>query len=274
MKVIGIVGEYNPFHFGHAYHIEESRKAAGEDSAVVCVMSGDFVQRGESALYSKFARAEAACRSGADLVLELPLPWSLSSAEGFARGALGILGNLGIVDTLSFGSECGSADALSRTAELLLKPETDERIRRELKENEGISFAAARQHALAHFDGDLALLLESPNNILGVEYIKAIYEQSLDITPVTVMRLGAGHDAHGDALPRSASEIRRRIKAKNDADGDIPAAALEVYERERRLGEVPYLPMRLRSQRSHGSGCCRRRRLRCCPTAARGFQTV
>ena len=239
MKVIGIVGEYNPFHFGHAYHIEESRKAAGEDSAVVCVMSGDFVQRGEAALYSKFARAEAACRSGADLVLELPLPWSLSSAEGFARGALGILGNLGIVDTLSFGSECGSADALSRTAELLLKPETDERIRRELKENEGISFAAARQRALAHFDGDLALLLESPNNILGVEYIKAIYEQSLDITPVTVMRLGAGHDAHGDALPRSASEIRRRIKAKNDADGDIPAAALEVYERERRLGRGP-----------------------------------
>ena len=120
MKVIGIVGEYNPFHFGHAYHIEESRKAAGEDRADGFVMFGDFVQRGEAALYSKFARAEAACRSGADLVLELPLPWSLSSAEGFARGALGILGNLGIVDTLSFGSECGSADALSRTAELLL----------------------------------------------------------------------------------------------------------------------------------------------------------
>ena len=104
MNVIGIVCEYNPFHSGHLYMINESRRRLGEDSVTVCVMSGDFVQRGEAALYSKFARAEAACRCGADLVLELPLPWSVSSAEGFAEGAVSVLAAAGCTH-LSFGSE-------------------------------------------------------------------------------------------------------------------------------------------------------------------------
>lgn len=95
MAIIGIIAEYNPFHTGHEYHIARSRELLGADSTVICVMSGDFVQRGEAALYSKFARAEAACRCGADLVIELPLPWALSSAEGFARGAVGLLGGVG-----------------------------------------------------------------------------------------------------------------------------------------------------------------------------------
>ena len=106
-NVIGIVAEYNPFHNGHARLIEQTRAQLGAVCPVVCVMSGDFVQRGSPAVYSKFARAEAAVRCGADLVLELPLPWSLSSAEGFARGAVGLLGSLGVVTHLSFGSECG-----------------------------------------------------------------------------------------------------------------------------------------------------------------------
>ena len=106
-NVIGIVAEYNPFHNGHARLIEQTRARLGADCPVVCVMSGDFVQRGSPAVYAKFARAEAAARCGADLVLELPLPWALSSAEGFARGAVGLLGSLGVVTHLSFGSECG-----------------------------------------------------------------------------------------------------------------------------------------------------------------------
>ena len=111
MNVIGIVGEYNPFHFGHEYHIKMSRERLGEDSAVICAMSGDYVQRGEAAMYSKFARAEAACRGGVDLVLELPLPWVLSSAEGFARGAVALLSAAGATH-LSFGSEAGETGPL------------------------------------------------------------------------------------------------------------------------------------------------------------------
>ena len=118
-NVIGIVAEYNPFHNGHARLIEQTRAQLGTVCPVVCVMSGDFVQRGSPAVYSKFARAEAAVRCGADLVLELPLPWSLSSAEGFARGAVGLLGSLGVVTHLSFGSECGELDPLQRVAEAL-----------------------------------------------------------------------------------------------------------------------------------------------------------
>ena len=119
MNIIGIVCEYNPFHKGHAWQIQAGRAALGEDSAVVCVMSGDYVQPGEAAVFSKFARAEAACRCGADLVFELPLPWALSSAEGFARGAVAILAATGVVDTLSFGSECGDVAALDSLAQCL-----------------------------------------------------------------------------------------------------------------------------------------------------------
>ena len=110
MAVIGIVCEYNPFHRGHQLHMEKARAALGEESAVVCVMSGDFVQRGEAAVYAKSARAEAACRCGADLVFELPLPWCVSSAERFAMGAVGLLDSLGIVTHLSFGSESGDLE--------------------------------------------------------------------------------------------------------------------------------------------------------------------
>ena len=107
MRVAGVVAEFNPFHNGHKLLIDRAREALGPDSAVVCAMSGDFVQRGEAAVWSKFARAEAAARCGADLVLELPLPWALASAEGFARGGVGLLASLGIVDCLCFGSERG-----------------------------------------------------------------------------------------------------------------------------------------------------------------------
>ena len=122
MAVIGIVCEYNPFHRGHELHIQKSRAALGEESAVLCVQSGDFVQRGEAAVYDKFARAEASCRCGADLVVELPLPWCLSSAEGFARGAVSLLGALGATH-LSFGSETGELEALRALAGTLREPD-------------------------------------------------------------------------------------------------------------------------------------------------------
>lgn len=240
MRVVGIVTEFNPFHNGHALLLERAREAMGEDTAVVCCMSGDFVQRGEAAVWSKFARAEAAARCGADLVFELPLPWALSSAEGFARGGVGLLAALGVVDCLCFGSECGETEPLERAAEALLSPALAAELRRELES--GIPFAAARQRALAAVtDEETARLVETPNNILAVEYIRAIYELSLDLGFMTVRREGAEHDGQGEGSIRSASELRSRIAAGKSCSGFMPDAALAVFEREAERGRGPVL---------------------------------
>ena len=233
MKILGIVAEYNPFHNGHLLHIEESRKAVSYDTAVVCVMSGDFMQRGEAAVFSKYARAEAAVRCGADLILELPLPWSLASAEGFARGSVGLLGALNCVNYLSFGSECGDLGILNSLATALEDPVLDLDIREELKN--GISYAAARQAALAKSIGSLADHLATPNNILAVEYLKAIYDQRLRIEPVTIKRVGAGHDEEGG----SASDIRGMLSQDKPIKKFVPKAAAEVFKRETEQGRGP-----------------------------------
>lgn len=247
MSVIGIVGEYNPFHYGHKHHIVETKKLLGEDCPVVCAMSGDFIQRGEAAVYSKFARAEAAVRSGVDLVLELPPAWALSSAEGFARGAVGILGSIGVVTHLSFGSECGEIEPLETLAEVLIDPLIGADIRRELEAQEGIPFAAARQRAVAKRVGELSSQLETPNNILAVEYIKAIYEQGLSMKPVTIQRFGSGHDGISEGGHKSAAEIRRTLAAGADIAASVPESAYEVYRREDKLGRGPVLMANLES---------------------------
>lgn len=240
MSVIGIVAEYNPFHFGHRHHISEAKRQLGEDAPVVCVMSGDFVQRGEAAVYSKFARAEAAAMCGADLVLELPLPWTLSSAEGFARGAVGLLGATGVVTHLSFGSECGEIEVLQTLAETLIDPLIGRDIRAELQKDEGISFALARSRAVASRLGEMAQQLEMPNNILAVEYIKAIYEQGLNIKPMTERRFGSGHDEFSDGTRfKSAAELRSLISRGQDISALIPEEACAVYKREEKLGRGP-----------------------------------
>ena len=241
MSVIGVVAEYNPFHFGHEHHLTQTVRQLGTDCPVVCVMSGDFIQRGQVAVYSKFARAEAAIGCGVDLVLELPLPWTLSSAEGFARGAVGLLGATGVVTHLSFGSECGETEPLERLAELLLDPLFINDIKAELNNDEGISFAAARQRAAAKRVGELSCQLEAPNNILAVEYIKQLYDQNLHIKPITVQRFGSGHDQTSESGPRSASEIRRAIASGDDITGSVPVGAFAVYQRENKLGRGPVL---------------------------------
>ena len=247
MSVIGIVGEYNPFHYGHKHHIAETKRLLGEDCPVVCAMSGDFIQRGEAAVYSKFARAEAAVRSGVDLVLELPPAWALSSAEGFARGAVGLLGSIGVVTHLSFGSECGEVEPLETLAEILLGPLIGADIRRELEAQEGIPFAAARQRAVAKRAGELSGQLETPNNILAVEYIKAVYEQGLSIKPVTVQRFGSGHDKMSESGHKSAAEIRRALANGADISASVPGSAYEIYRREDKLGRGPVLMENLES---------------------------
>lgn len=240
MRAVGIVTEFNPFHNGHALLIERAREAMGGDAAVVCCMSGDFVQRGEAAVWSKFARAEAAARCGADLVFELPLPWALSSAEGFARGGVGLLAALGVVDCLCFGSECGETEPLERAAEALLSPALTAELKRELEG--GIPFAAARQRALAAVtDEATARLVESPNNILAIEYIRAIYELGLDLGFMTIKREGAEHDGPGEGSIRSASELRSRLAAGKSCAGFMPDAALAVFDREAERGRGPVL---------------------------------
>lgn len=245
MSIIGIVAEYNPFHLGHEYHIAQTRALAGEESSIVCAMSGDFVQRGEAALYSKFARAEAACRCGADLVLELPVQWSLSSAEGFARGAAALLAAAG-ADTISFGSEAGETAPLEALAEILLSPEIVNRTKEILSQDANLSYASARQRAVAERAGESAKLLETPNNILAVEYIKAIYSLNLNMKPMTIRREGSAHDAVGGETIKSAAELRRMLARGEEAQSYMPQEAERVFAQERRCGrELDYERMEL-----------------------------
>ena len=271
-NVIGIVAEYNPFHNGHARLIEQTRARLGADCPVVCVMSGDFVQRGSPAVYAKFARAEAAARCGADLVLELPLPWALSSAEGFARGAVGLLGSLGVVTHLSFGSECGELEPLQRVAEALLDPLLGEDLRAELQA--GIPFAAARQQAVARRVGALAELLQAPNNILAVEYLKAIFDQRLDLHPLTILRTGAQHDRPAEGNVRSASELRTRIGAGRMCPPFCRGRRRRSVPGKRRSVAGRCCRRRWRAQSSRACACCRRRLTTRCPARPRGWATV
>ena len=212
MQVAGIITEYNPLHSGHVHLMEEVRRLLGPETAVVCVMSGNFVQRGDFAIVGKHARARAAVESGMDLVLELPLPWAVASAERFADGGVQVLLGTGLVSHIAFGSECGDADALERAAKALLSPELGGFVRREL--TRGDSYAAARQRALrAMLPTEDAALLESPNNILGVEYCKALLRRDSAIRPLTVRRRGTGY--HGTELEggvASATMVRSLLR--------------------------------------------------------------
>lgn len=239
MNISGIISEYNPFHMGHKHHIDQTRAVLGEDTAIVCVMSGNFVQRGEPAAFSKNARALCALHGGADLVLELPVPWALSSAEGFARGAVGVLGAAGVLTHLSFGSESGSTVPLEKAAEVLLRPEMDAIIRELLPE--GMPYAAARQLAAERLAGESLPQLKNPNDILGVEYIKAIYEQRLNIEPVAVKRIGAGHDRPGGGDMPSASELRKRLGRGESVLANMPLLCAEILEQELHCGRGPVM---------------------------------
>ena len=210
MKIIGIVAEYNPFHTGHAWHIQETRRQFREETAVVAVMSGNWVQRGECAITDKWTRTEMALAGGVDLVLELPTVWSTASAEGFARGAVSLLATTGVVDVLSFGSECGEIPPLRALARCLNSPDFSQALRRELGPKK--SFAQCRRQAVEALQGpDTAALLDLPNNNLGVEYLRFLPP---NIEAVTIPRRGAGHDSpsEGDGFP-SASLLRQKLRA-------------------------------------------------------------
>lgn len=220
--ITGIIAEYNPFHNGHAYQLEQARLLTGCDFLVV-VMSGDYVQRGAPAVFDKYTRARMALACGADLVLELPVACSCASAEFFASGAVSLLDGLGCVDFLCFGSESGNLQSLMEPARILAKesPVFQEALRRGL--SLGLSFPAARKEAFRACASNPDIL-DLPNNILGIEYLKALLQRESSIKPVTIKREGQGyHDTLLDSGFASASGIRRFLKQEEAPLSALPA---------------------------------------------------
>ena len=217
MQITGIICEYNPLHLGHQKQMRIIRQQLGADSGIVCLMSGNFVQRGHPAVFDKMTRAKAAIECGADLVLELPLPAALSSAEGFATGGVAILTKL--CHQLCFGAESENHDAFMALAEALLSDAFPPLLHKHLEK--GSSFPAARQAALTELGLD-GSLLQTPNNILAVEYCKAILAQKASIKPLPIVRKGSYHDTCADAEDPSATAIRQLMVAGEDWTAYIP----------------------------------------------------
>lgn len=213
MKTIGIIAEYNPFHQGHKYLIDQAKSITGADRVVI-VMSGNSVQRGDFAIIDEFSRANEAIANGADLVLELSFCYASQSAEYFAKGAVSVLNQLGIVDYLCFGSENNDLEGIRHIAYLLTNQSAEIHHLVQQYMKEGISFPAARQRALqAIADDESGLsIMNSPNDILGIEYVKALYKISSAMTPVTIKRHGADHnDTDFEQRTPSASAIRSML---------------------------------------------------------------
>lgn len=218
MRVVGLIAEYNPFHNGHKYHIEKAKEVAHADFAIV-VMSGNFVQRGAPAIIPKHLRTEAALQSGADLVIELPVCYATGTAEQFAYGAVSLLEKLGCVDAICFGSECGDIELLKNLTKILCDEPAEYKENLQLNLRSGMSFPLSRQKAIqALCDSNyLAELLEQPNNILGIEYLKALYRLGSHIEPMTIRRkVSHYHDTELQEEFSSASALRNTI-----ADGDF-----------------------------------------------------
>ena len=224
MKTVGIICEYNPLHRGHVKQFEIIRSQFGEDTAIVCLMSGNFVQRGAPAIIDKSLRAKAAVQCGADLVLELPVTYALSSAEGFAAGGVRLLG--GFCDYLCFGAESADENALLQAASALLSDTFPPLLRQYL--DAGKSFPAARQAALEDMGIDGALLT-SPNNILAVEYCKAILSQGCAMKPLPIHRGGSYHDELPDEENPSATAVRKLMLDSGDFKSLVPDAAYEIF---------------------------------------------
>lgn len=240
MKTYGIICEYNPFHNGHIYQIEETRKYGA--THIVAIMSGNYVQRGDVAMIDKFARARAAVEGGVDLVVEMPVVYSLASAGFFARAGVMMLGALGCVDGISFGSECGDIEMLKNAAIASMTMSTKENIEAKVKPllEQGMSFPAAMQQAIALEHGPMiASVFDSPNNTLAVEYLKAMKLLNLDFDIYTVKRKGAAHDSPeaSDGFA-SGSLIREMIEDGEDISSYVPeymAKIIKEYEEKQQL---------------------------------------
>ena len=238
--VLGIIAEYNPFHNGHLYHLLKSKEEANADS-VIAVIGGNFTQRGEPSLLDKWSKAEMALANGADLVIELPLLYSISSAENFADGAIKILNSLKIVDSVSFGSEAENISKLNIIANTLYKEprEYKDLLSKFLKE--GKSYPKARELALVRYlnNPEYASIISSPNNILGIEYLKALKKYNSNIKPISIQRKDVGHlSIDYPSEIASATAVRNLVYSNRNRDvkSYIPPASFTILSEELKAG--------------------------------------
>lgn len=216
--VTAIICEYNPFHYGHKFQLDTVKKDA---DAIICIMSGSFVQRGAPAVYDKWTRAEDAVNNGADLVIELPVVYSAQSAQRFATGGVKLADSLGIVDCLSFGSECGDIEKLKACADILNSEEFESFMEEEMKK--GTSFPVARSNVLtSHYPHVDTGLVSNPNNILSIEYISALNKIESNIQPITHKR---------DLSFLSASDIRKNMETGEDVTDSVPTEIRKPYNK-------------------------------------------
>lgn len=247
MKVCGIIAEYNPFHNGHAYHIEKTKEVTNCD-AIVAIMSGNFVQRGAPALFDKWTRTEMALKNGIDLVIELPTYYATSSAEFFAQGSVGLLDSLGIVDSLSFGAKTTDLDALKRVANVLYLEPNDYKTMLQNELKKGLSFPIARSNALKNFikkeyDAKyISEILLDANNVLGIEYLKALMYNNSPIVPNIIKRKGEDYNSTNivDGVC-SATAIRKLLeKQEIEVLQDVmPKESFDILNTELLSGKQP-----------------------------------
>ena len=238
--VLGIIAEYNPFHNGHLYHLLKSKEAVKADS-VIAVIGGNFTQRGEPSLLDKWCKAEMAIKNGADLVIELPVLYSISSAENFADGAIKILDSLKIVDCISFGTEAEDLNKLNIIANTLFKEPKEYKDMLSLFLKDGTSYPKAREQALINYlkDPTFASILSSPNNILGIEYLKALKKYASDIRPINFKRVDNGHLSLDYASEfASATAVRNLVYSNRmrDVKTYIPPASFTILSEELKNG--------------------------------------
>lgn len=237
MNITGIIAEYNPFHFGHSYQIEMARHS-GATHIIVC-MSGNFTQRGDISYFNKFTKAKAAVLNGADLVLELPTPYALSSADRFAFGSVNILNQLGCVDNIHFGSECGDIKIIKQMAEIIDSPSIARMTADVLKS--GVSYPNARQQAIETKFPDFSKHFLSPNNTLGTEYVKWLNRLNSNIKPSTIKRHKVVHDSNKTSGTfASASYIRSLMdETSSEAFLYIPKTAAKLFKNDIAEGFIP-----------------------------------
>ncbi len=229
-KILAVISEYNPFHNGHLYHLQKSKKMIDPDYSI-CIMSGNFCQRGDTSIMDKWSKTDAALKCGFDLVIELPVVYSISSAENFAEGALKILEAFDDV-TLSFGSECGNLDTLNNIADVLYNEPKEYQTILAHELSKGLSYPKARENALLIYLNDVrkyANVLSNPNNILGIEYLKAIKKLKSNVIPFTIKRIDEGYNSLKvkDRLA-SATAIRNLVKSNEDVKKFMPTPSFNI----------------------------------------------
>ncbi|NLI88981.1 MAG: nucleotidyltransferase [Epulopiscium sp.] len=238
MNIVGVVAEYNPFHNGHFYQLKKAKELTNSKYSVI-VMSPNFVQRGGPAIIDKWARTRMALSNGADLVIELPTPYATASAEFFAQASVSLLDNCGIVSHINFGSESNNIELITKISRILLDEPREFKDLLKYHLDQGLSFPAARAKALSIYGPEIEETIGSPNNILAIEYIKALIKLKSNIIPTTIERLGSDYHSTSiiDHMP-SATAIRSNVEVNNwqDIDKSMPSNCYKLlYENKDRL---------------------------------------